>query len=222
MTGNVAYYIRTSTGRQDGEAQRHALREALRAREPGVGVDEYEDIGHTGKHTRRPALSRLMTDARAGGVRKLYFYALSRLGRSVIDTIRILEDLTAVGVELVCLRDPVDTSTPTGRAFVGMAAVFAQLEREFIQERTAAGLAARKARGWKLGRPRKPVDASTLQWASALIRDGHSLRSAAVIVDVPRERLRRALAADQKSPASEGPSGASNRSIPHSPTPPDA
>ncbi|MDM5187556.1 recombinase family protein [Bacillus sp. DX4.1] len=71
-----------------------------------------------------------------------------------------------MGVELVSIKEQIDTSTAMGRAMFGMIGVMAELERDMIRERTVAGLEAARARGRKGGR--KPADQSKIRKALAL------------------------------------------------------
>jgi DNA invertase Pin-like site-specific DNA recombinase len=150
----TALYIRTSTSDQDGAAQLHLLRQAAAAR--GLAPTEYVDLGHSGAKPRRPALDELRAAARRGEVRVLMVTGLDRLGRSLRDLLDLLDELTAAGCAIVSLRESVDMTTVAGRAFVGFLGVLAEFERGLIVERVHAGLAAARARGAVLGRPRQP------------------------------------------------------------------
>src|SRR5262249_23068019 len=74
-------------------------------------------------------------------------------GRSVTDLIGTLQDLSAIGIGFVSINDLLDLTTPSGRALVGMLAVFAEFERDLLRERVKAGIAAAKKRGKHCGGP---------------------------------------------------------------------
>jgi len=147
----VALYVRVSTGHQSTEVQTMRLQEvAARANWNVVGV--YDDTA-SGVSTKRTALDRMMADARRRRIDMVAAVDVSRLGRSLHQLAGLFEELRALGVDLYLDRESVDTSTPAGRALLGMASVFATFEREMIAERTHAGLARARARGARFGRP---------------------------------------------------------------------
>ena len=78
---------------------------------------------------------------------------LSRMTRSLMHLLHIVQELEARQVALQSLREHIDTSTATGRGFLAIMGVIAQMEREIKAERAAAGRAAAKARGKTGGRP---------------------------------------------------------------------
>ena len=102
------------------------------------------------------------------------------------------EELGELGIELVSLRESIDTSTATGRAMFGMCSVFAALEADLIKERTIAGLSAAKARGKKLGR--KPaLSPHDRRRAARLQNTGHSIRKIAEQLECGVATVHRAL-----------------------------
>lgn len=109
---------------------------------------EYIDAGYSGANTNRPALQRMIRDIRAGKVDKVLVYKLDRLSRSQKDTLELIEDVfLANGCDFVSMSENFDTSTPLGRAMIGILAVFAQLEREQIKDRMMLGIDARAKTG---------------------------------------------------------------------------
>lgn len=197
-TEGVGYYVRTSTGRQDGEGQREAISRAVRAHHEGAelaGVEAYEDLGCTGKHYRREGLQRLMADATAGRVRTLYVYALDRLGRTAVELLQIARHLADAGVRVVFVQAGLhlDVTSAMGSLMLTMLAGFAEFERMLILERAAIALAARKARGHRLGPPRRDPPADTLRWACALRDSGESWRHIAALTEWPVTSIRRAV-----------------------------
>jgi DNA invertase Pin-like site-specific DNA recombinase len=79
---------------------------------------------------------------------------LDRLGRSLIDIIKLITSFEEKGIELISLTDNIDTKTPMGRAMYKITATFAELERDLIRERTKAGLKSARSRGKFGGRPK--------------------------------------------------------------------
>lgn len=118
-------------------------------------VRTYEDAGFSGRNMERPALKQMFDDIRGGEVNAVVVFKLDRLSRKQKDALTIIEDvLLANDVELVSLKETLDTSTPWGRAMIGILASFNQLESETIVQRTSMGRNA-KARtgGYAGGKP---------------------------------------------------------------------
>ena len=148
----VAIYIRVSTLDQAREgyslaAQRAALERWAAERGHEV-VRIYEDAGISAKDIpHRPAMRRLLWAARRRQYDILLVWALSRLTRSVADIYATAELLAGRGIGLVSYTEAFDTSTPTGRAMMGLLGVFAQMEREITAERVRSAMAERAAQG---------------------------------------------------------------------------
>lgn len=118
----------------------------------------YTDPGYSGGNTDRPGLQEMLKDIKAGKVDKVVVYKLDRLSRSQKDTMMLIEDeFLAYGVDFVSMSENFDTSTPFGRAMIGILAVFAQLERENIKERTMIGKEARAKEGKWGGGSSEPI-----------------------------------------------------------------
>lgn len=156
----AAIYARVSTvgNGQSPEMQLRELREYL-ARRGWEIAGEYVDAGVSGAKERRPELDRLMAAARRRQFDAVVVYRYDRFARSLRHLVNALEDFRALGIDFVSLHEGVDTSTPNGRLVFGIFASIAEFERELIRGRVRSGLAAAKARGAKLGRPRVSVDA---------------------------------------------------------------
>ena len=114
----------------------------------------HEDKGLSAKTLKRPALESSLASLDAGEGSVLMVAKLDRLTRSVHDATGLMAKAEQSGWRLVALDAPVDTTTPQGAAMAQVLAVFAELERRLIGERTKAALAVRKAQGVRLGRPR--------------------------------------------------------------------
>ena len=149
----IALYARVSTVEQTVEPQLFALRGYAAARGFEV-VEEYVDHGISGAKDRRPALDRLVADARRRRFDVLAITKLDRLARSVRHLTTLAAELEALGVGLVVLDQAIDTTTPAGRLLFNVLGSIAEFERDLIRERTTAGLAAARRRGATLGRPR--------------------------------------------------------------------
>jgi DNA invertase Pin-like site-specific DNA recombinase len=148
--------VSTHTG-QDPEMQLRELREyCLRRGWPIVA--EYIDVGISGSKESRPQLDRLIADAHRRRFEVVICWRFDRFARSVSHLLRALENFRALGVEFVSLSEQVDTSTPTGKMVFTVLGAVAELERSLIVERVKAGIRNARAKGKRLGRPRKHVD----------------------------------------------------------------
>jgi DNA invertase Pin-like site-specific DNA recombinase len=150
MTRRAAIYARVSTGEQTPETQLLRLRDVA-ARAGWTIVDEYVETASRASPSR-PEMDWLMRDAARRRFDVLLAWDVSRLGRSLTQLVGLFEALRTLGVDLVLEQQGVDTSTPAGRALLGMAAVFAEFERAMIVERTKAGMERARARGAQIGR----------------------------------------------------------------------
>jgi DNA invertase Pin-like site-specific DNA recombinase len=138
-------YARVSTQDQSLDLQLDALDKA------GCEIVYQEKM--SGMKDERPELLKLLQYSRKGDI--LVVYKLDRLGRSTKRLIELSEELEQRGIELVSIRDSIDTTTAVGKAMFKMLAVLAEMERDLISERTRAGLESARARGRKGGRPKK-------------------------------------------------------------------
>lgn len=130
------------------------------------------DHGVSGRTTCRPGLDALLADVEPGDT--IVVYKLDRIGCSTAHVAQLLAELTERGIFIESISDGLNSSTPTGRAMLQMLAIFAEMERSFIQERTIAGLAAAKAQGRTGGRP-KALDGKRAKQAQALRDAGESV-----------------------------------------------
>jgi len=116
---------------------------------------EYVDVGISGTKEKRPELDRLLADAYRRRFDAVVVWRFDRFARSVSHLLRALENFRSLGIEFVSLSEQVDTSTPTGKMIFTVLGAVAELERSLIVERVKAGLRNARAKGRKLGRPRK-------------------------------------------------------------------
>jgi len=114
-------------------------------------IDLYREEGVSGYRKERPAMDRLLADAKAGRFEVAVFPSIDRAGRSVRDVIEIDRALRAAGVDTVFLREGVDTSTPTGELFRNIMASLAEFEGRVIYERLSKGKRRKAAEGGYTG-----------------------------------------------------------------------
>jgi len=151
----IAIYGRVSTDTQNHASQLREVRTYIQRRWPRASVTEYLDKA-SGSRFSREGLDVMMAEIRKGRVDVVAIYKLDRLGRSLQHLAQIIGELEAHGTALVATSQSIDTSdtNPAGRLQMHVLAAVAEFERSVIIERINAGLAAARARGATLGRPR--------------------------------------------------------------------
>lgn len=145
----AAIYIRVSTQEQvenySIEVQRERIQAFCKAKNWEV-YDEYIDGGYSGANLDRPDMQRLLKDLKKIDV--VVVFKLDRLSRSQKDTLELIEEhFLKNNVDFVSITETLDTSTPFGKAMIGILSVFAQLERETIAERMRMGHVKRAENG---------------------------------------------------------------------------
>lgn len=117
----------------------------------------YADPGFSGKNLERPAIQKLIKDCKDGKIDTVLVFKLDRLSRSQKDTLYLIEEVFNNNeVGFISVRESFDTTTPFGKAMIGILSVFAQLERETILERTKIGLKKRAEDGFWRGGGKTP------------------------------------------------------------------
>jgi len=160
-------YARVSSSAQKLDAQFDALKQ--------IGCHKVFADRVSGIKADRPGWEQLIAYVRPGD--RVIVTELSRMSRSLMHLLDVVQTFEHQDIEIVSLRENIDTSTATGRGFLAMMGVIAQMERELKAERTAAGRAAAKARGRTGGRPRTTPD----KLEEARILYLHSDRTAAEV-----------------------------------------
>lgn len=138
-------YIRVSTIDQNEARQVEALEK--------YDIKRYFTEKASAKDTNRPKLQEMMDFVREGDT--VYVHDFSRLARSTADLLSIAESLKEKKVELVSIKENIDTSTPTGKLMLTMIAAIAEFERANLLERQREGIAIAKREGkYKGGKPK--------------------------------------------------------------------
>jgi putative DNA-invertase from lambdoid prophage Rac len=151
-TPRVGLYARVSThDQQTLPLQLSAMREHAERRGWTVAII-VEDIGSGVRD--RPKREDLMRAARRRELDLILVWRLDRWGRSLVDLITTIQELTTLRVGFVSLGEALDLATPSGRALAGMLAVFAEFERDILRDRVKAGIAQARKEGRPHGRPR--------------------------------------------------------------------
>lgn len=139
-------YVRVSTLDQN-EGRQFALFE-----ERGIKLDKIYMEKVSGKDiNNRPQLQAMLEYVREGDI--VYIESISRLARNIMDLLNIVKQLQAKKVELVSMKETIDTSTPQGKFLLSIFGAMAELERETIRERQREGINLALAEGRAYGRP---------------------------------------------------------------------
>jgi DNA invertase Pin-like site-specific DNA recombinase len=153
-------YIRISTAGQNTARQEVLMRE--------LGVEMVFIDRMSGKNTDRPELKKMMAFVRQGDT--VVVESISRFARNTRDLLELVEKLTVKGVEFVSKKEAIDTTTPTGKFMLTIFGAVAELEREYILQRQAEGIAIAKEQGVYKGR--QPIVRPDFERVVALWRSG--------------------------------------------------
>lgn len=195
----TALYVRVSTEKQAEEGyslDAQAKRLGAYCQAQGWDVDSarhiYVDAGISGKTTDRAAFQQMMNAARNGEINRIVAMKLDRLARNVKDFLSIVEELKAVGCDLVLIKESFDTSTPQGKFALTMFAAMAEMEAATITERVMSGKAQKASDGGYNGAPCPlgyqysngafTVDSSAAYWVKEVFSrfvGGHGMKTIA-------------------------------------------
>lgn len=143
---NIAY-IRVSTVEQNEGRQVELMKK--------YNIDEKFIEKASGKDADRPELKAMLKYARKGDT--VYIESFSRLARNTLDLLTIINEMSGQGINVVSLKEHLDTSTPTGKMMLTVIAAIATFERENMLERQREGIALAKAQGKYKGRKAKEL-----------------------------------------------------------------
>jgi DNA invertase Pin-like site-specific DNA recombinase len=191
----VGVYLRvSSTKGQETRSQEPDLQTWAKA-QPDESV-WYKDR-FTGTTMTRPGLDRLLADVRSGKISKICVWRLDRLGRTAKGLLTLLDELQALNVGFVSLREGFDITTPAGRLMAGVLASVASYETEVRKERQLAGIAKAKADGKSWGGRKAGTRVKLTEEKEVAIRQlhqqGQSVAAIARTVGLTRKTIYRAL-----------------------------
>jgi putative DNA-invertase from lambdoid prophage Rac len=186
----IALYARVSTHDQQTLPMQLSAMRAYAKRKGWQHPVKIEEIGSgAASRARREELLRA---ARRKEIDTIVVWRLDRWGRSLVDLVTTLQELVALKVGFVSLSEALDLTTPSGRAFAGMLAVFAEFERDILRDRVKAGIAQARKDGRPHGRP--VTVGHKLQEMKKLAKKGLSKSAIAKQLNVGRTSVRRLLA----------------------------
>ncbi|MDM5188305.1 recombinase family protein [Bacillus sp. DX4.1] len=177
-------YARVSTAIQNLDLQLNALQ--------NYGCSEVFTDKISGAKDKRPGLEEVLRFVRPGDT--LVVWRLDRLGRNMQDLIHIVNELNDRGISFHSLQENItmDRSSATGQLMFHLFAAFAEFERNLIQERSAAGRAAARARGRLGGRPEK-LDNKDMDMLKTLVKNGTPIKDIANMWGISRTTVYRYL-----------------------------
>lgn len=176
----AAIYVRVSTVEQETDMQETELREYCSRR--GWESILYRDHAQSGAKQDRPALNSLLSDLHKRKVDVILVWSLDRLARSLKQLLNISEECRSLGVDLVSLRQNIDTTLPAGRLTFQILGAVAEFERELLRERVKAGMAQARRSGKRIGRPAlRHFGPAELEGIRSLRSQGTSVRKLATM-----------------------------------------
>ena len=146
----IAIYARKSVFREDSISIESQI-EMCRYEAKGAECVVYSDNGFSGKNTDRPEYQRMIEDIKDKKIDKVIVYKLDRISRSILDFSNMMNLFQKLNVAFISATEHFDTSSPMGRAMLNICIVFAQLERETIQQRVADAYSSRSKKGFYMG-----------------------------------------------------------------------
>jgi len=155
-------YVRYSTKDQNPERQEVLMQK--------LGVEKVFIDMLSGKDTNRPQLQAMLDYIREGDT--VIVESFSRLARNTRDLLEITDKMREKGVEFISLKESIDTKTPVGKALLTILGAISELEREYILERQAEGIAIKKQKGGYKGRVPIKVDEKKFEQEYKLWRSG--------------------------------------------------
>ena len=129
------------------EAQARLVAQFCNLREWEV-VKVYEERGRSGKNVLRPEFQAMLLDGEAGLFDVLVVHKLDRFSRSIIDTHTYIQKLDSIGVAFVSATEPFDLTSPMGKAFLGILAIFAELYLDNLAAEITKGKKQRALKGF--------------------------------------------------------------------------
>lgn len=188
----VAIYVRCSTKDQNVEAQLRDLRQWAQDARYDV-IDEYVDKGISAVK-KRPGFQRLLRDAARRKFDVVACWTFDRLGRSMKGFVRNMATLSEYDVHLFAYKYGIDTKSMMGEHFAYLCGIMAQMEREFLIDRTKAGMETARRKGKRIGRPpasATPEGARCDKLIRDMLRDRKPIRQIKTALGVSQARIER-------------------------------
>ncbi|MEM0142676.1 MAG: recombinase family protein [Candidatus Parvarchaeum sp.] len=188
MDGKKIGYIRISSADQNEDRQVEMLKDK---------VDKMFIDKTSGRDTNRPQLQEMLKYIREGDI--VYIESISRLARNTKDFLSLMDIFREKQVDLVCLKEPIDTTTPVGKFTMTVFAAMYEMELANIRERQKEGIAVARAKGIKFGRPvlrPKNFDRVYAKWVNKEITHSAAARELKISESTWYRRLREKMEKD--------------------------
>jgi len=170
-------YIRVSTTGQNLDTQKESLQ--------NYGVEKLYEEKASGRNTDRPILNEALSFLRRGDT--LVIYDLSRLGRTVHQVVKLLDEFIQKGIGFVSIKESIDITTPMGKAMAHIIAVFNEMQVNVQNEKIREGLQIAKEQGKKLGR--RSISKDKARMIKALCNEGYTNQEVADKLDISRRTV---------------------------------
>jgi DNA invertase Pin-like site-specific DNA recombinase len=180
-------YARVSTGEQNEGMQVREMLELAERR--GWTPEVFTDVGWSGGKETRPELDRMMQLVRRGKCEVVLVYRFDRFARSTRHLVNTLDEFKARKVQFVSVHESIDTTTPMGTFAFQIFAAIAEFERAIIRERIKSGIAHARARGIRLGRPRRVADALKIRMLRSAGEPWHAVAKQAGVSIATAKRI---------------------------------
>ena len=207
---NAIIFVRVSRKDQDYQRQLQDLRTVAATMGVIVVKEITEKISGATRNQERESIQELLSLVHQGSIDKVIVQEVSRLGRSTVEVLRVVEELTELGVSIYVQNFGIETlkkgrngklqRNPVAQFLCTMLAEFARLERETLRERILSGMEEARRKGKKIGRPEGSLKEAEnyLQDYPSVVRNlkqGLSLRQTAKVCEVSVNTVRKVKSA---------------------------
>ncbi|NVO32268.1 recombinase family protein [Hymenobacter lapidiphilus] len=197
-------FVRVSKKEQDYQRQVEDLRAVAQSQAVQVVAEISEKISGAKRNQDREGIQQLLELSRRGSIQKVLVSEVSRLGRSTVEVLQIVEELTQLGVSIYVQNFGIETlkngkRNPVAQFMFTLLAEFARLERETLRERILSGMDEARRQGVTIGRPVGATEDKAVflkKYASVArqLRSGLSVRKTAKLCDVAINTVRKVKA----------------------------
>ena len=194
-------FVRVSKKEQDYQRQVEDLRAVAQSQAVQVVAEISEKISGAKRNQDREGIQQLLELSRQGAIQKVLVSEVSRLGRSTVEVLQIVEELTQLGISIYVQNFGLETlkngkRNPVAQFMFTLLAEFARLERETLRERILSGMDEARRQGVTIGRPvgateDKAVFLKKYAAVARQLRAGLSVRKTAKLCDVAINTVRK-------------------------------
>lgn len=194
-------FVRVSKKEQDYQRQVEDLRAVAQSQAVQVVAEISEKISGAKRNQDREGIQQLLELSRQGAIQKVLVSEVSRLGRSTVEVLQIVEELTQLGISIYVQNFGLETlkngkRNPVAQFMFTLLAEFARLERETLRERILSGMDEARRQGVTIGRPmgateEKAVFLKKYAAVARQLRAGLSVRKTAKLCDVAINTVRK-------------------------------